>query len=247
MSTDPLFDLPSLSIAADVIIGLAVLAGLVLVSGRLERSDGGGRRSLVIIGVVLMGWFAAAYSLAISGVFVTAFGGPIPPNIIYGIWLPVLLGVPYIAYSKTFARILDAVPQHWLIGIQVYRVLGIIFIGLYAQGKLPGMFALPAGWGDVLVGVLAPLAAYASVKGARRSVLGWNILGLGDLVLAVSLGFLSSPGQFQQISFDFPNQLIGMFPLVMIPVFAVPLSILLHACSLRKLARDAKQLRAAVA
>src|ERR1700704_3949936 len=31
-------------------------------------------------------------------------------------------------------------PQHWLVGVQLYRALGVIFLILYATGKLPGLF-----------------------------------------------------------------------------------------------------------
>jgi hypothetical protein len=34
-----------------------------------------------------------------------------------------------------------------------------------------------------------------------------------------------------------PNTLIGTYPTVMIPAFAVPISLMLHALSLRQLAR----------
>ena len=40
---------------------------------------------------------------------------------------------------------IDAVPQPWLVGVQTFRVLGAIFLVLYASGALPGPFALPAG------------------------------------------------------------------------------------------------------
>jgi hypothetical protein len=43
------------------------------------------------------------------------------------------------------------------------------------------------------------------------------------------------------LSFDAPNELIGAFHLVMIPVFAIPLSVLLHIASLVKLGRDARR------
>ncbi|MDD5579017.1 MAG: hypothetical protein PHY16_07015 [Methylobacter sp.] len=46
-------------------------------------------------------------------------------------------------------------------GIQVYRVVGGIFLILYATDRLPALFAWPAGFGDVLVGTLAPLVALA--------------------------------------------------------------------------------------
>jgi len=41
----------------------------------------------------------------------------------------------------------------------------------------------------------------------------------------------------QLVALDSPNVLISAFPLVLIPVFLVPLSILLHLASLAKLRR----------
>jgi hypothetical protein len=55
----------------------------------------------------------------------------------------------------------------------------------------------------------------------------------------VTTGFLTSPSAFQLFAFDLPNELISQFPLVLIPVFLVPLSVLLHLASLTKLRRDA--------
>jgi hypothetical protein len=134
------------------------------------------------------------------------------------------------------------VPQHWLIGVQIYRAFGVIFLILYATGKLPGLFAWPAGLGDVLVGVLAPVVAIAYRRGPGENanlVSVWNLFGLADLVVAVTTGFLTSPSAFQLFAFDLPNELISRFPLVLIPVFLVPLSVLLHLASLAKLRRDA--------
>jgi hypothetical protein len=104
------------------------------------------------------------------------------------------------------------------------------------------LFALPAGLGDVLVGVLAPVVAIAYRRGPRENtnlVSVWNLFGLADLVVAVTAGFLTSPSAFQLFAFDLPNELISRFPLVLIPVFLVPLSVLLHLASLAKLRRDA--------
>ena len=53
--------------------------------------------------------------------------------------------------------------------------------------------------------------------------------------MAVTTGFLSSPSPIEKLAFDNPNTLITAFPLVMIPVFLVPLAILLHLASLTKL------------
>ena len=87
-------------------------------------------------------------------------------------------------------------PQSWLIGVQLYRALGVIFLILYATDKLPGLFAWPAGLGDVLVGVLAPVVAIAYARAPDRNtdlVFAWNLFGLADLIVAVTTGFLTSP------------------------------------------------------
>ncbi len=98
-------------------------------------------------------------------------------------------------------------------------------------------FALPAGIGDVLIGIAAPVLAYTLARGyagSRGLAIVWNIAGIGDLVVAVATGFMSSPGLYQRLAFDEPNTLISAYPLVMIPLFAVPLFILLHVISLRR-------------
>ncbi len=118
----------------------------------------------------------------------------------------------------------------------------MIFLILYATDKLPGLFAWPAGLGDVLVGVLAPVVAIAYARAPDRNtdlVFAWNLFGLADLIVAVTTGFLTSPSIFQLFAFDLPNELISQLPLVLIPVFLVPVSVLLHLASLAKLRRDA--------
>ena len=190
--------------------------------------------------ITVIGWFLLAIALASADAY-RGIADRIP-TIQYGILVPILIGGLLIWRSPRVARIIDAVPQYWLVGVQLYRALGVIFLILYAAGKLPGLFAWPAGLGDVLVGVLSPVVAIAYWRGPRENadlVSAWNLFGLADLVVAVTTGFLTSPSAFQLFAFDLPNELISQFPLVLIPVFLVPLSVLLHLASLTKLRRDA--------
>jgi hypothetical protein len=190
--------------------------------------------------VTVIGWFLLATALASADAYRAAADRI--PTIQYGILIPVLIGGLLIWRSPRVARIIDAVPQHWLVGVQLYRTLGLIFLILYAAGKMPGLFAWPAGFGDVLAGVLAPIVAIAYRRGPRENadlVAAWNLFGLADLVVAVTAGFLTSPSAFQLFAFDLPNELVSQFPLVLIPVFLVPLSFLLHLASLSKLRRAA--------
>jgi len=140
------------------------------------------------------------------------------------------------------SRLIDAVPRQWVIAIQFYRVEGAIFLVLFAAHLLPGLFALPAGLGDVAVGLLAAAIGIGATGGRQlnpRTVLRWNLLGIADLIVAVSTAFLTAPSAFQMFAFERPNELISMFPLVLIPTFLVPLAILLHIISLIQLGRAA--------
>src|SRR6516225_4593464 len=184
--------------------------------------------------VILISWFLLALVLGLAGVYK---GGPDRiPTIQYGIFIPFLIGAWLIWRSPALGRIIDAVPQPWIVGVQLYRALGVIFLILYATDKMPGLFAWPAGVGDVIVGLLAPVVALADARDARRNagrVTTWNVLGILDLVVAITTGFITSPSPL--FSYEPPNELIAIFPLVLIPVYLVPLSLLLHLASLAKL------------
>jgi hypothetical protein len=230
--------LPYYAVLGSVGIIAAILVGLrsALIKANWpvhERS-----RTIAITGLVLAAWLVATGVLAWIGLY-RGVADRIP-TIQFGILLPILIGVLLFWRSSAVARLIDAVPQQWLIGVQLYRMLGAVFVVLFAAGGLPGLFALPAGLGDLAVGLLAPIVALSYArrpKDSAGSALAWNIFGLADLVVAVAIGFATAPSPLQLAAFDNPNVLISTFPLVLIPVFLVPLSVLLHIASLAKLRR----------
>jgi hypothetical protein len=197
-------------------------------------------KALWSVSALLIGWFVVAVTTSIAGFYRPASG---PPTIQYALLTPIVVGVLAFLTWPSIRRIVASVPSAWLVGVQFYRVLGVIFVVLYAGRHLPGIFALPAGVGDTLVGILAPFVAASFARSPEASanrVRLWNLLGIADLVFAVTLGFLTSPSPLQMFAFDRPSELIAMFPLSLIPVFAVPLSILLHFASLQKLRQSRK-------
>jgi hypothetical protein len=160
------------------------------------------------------------------------------PLIQFGLLVPIGFVLLLFFFWQSFRRTIEAIPQQWLVGIQLYRALGVIFLILYAMDKLPAVFAIPAGAGDVFVGLAAPSVALASIRkspNADRILRRWNIFGLADLVVALFAGFLSSPSPLQILARNHPNELVTQYPLVIVPVFLVPIAILLHLASLRKL------------
>jgi len=49
---------------------------------------------------------------------------------------------------------------------------------------------------------------------------------------------MTSPGRVHLFAIEAPNLLISSYPLVMIPTFAVPLALMLHALVLLRLRRE---------
>ena len=112
---------------------------------------------------------------------------------------------------------------------------------LWADGRLPWQFALPAGIGDVVTGCLAVVVAARLARnaaGARSAVYGWCLFGIADLVVALMMGAMTSPGRPHLLAFEAPNLLITSWPLVMVPTFAVPLALMLHGIVLWRLRRE---------
>jgi hypothetical protein len=217
----------------------AALAGLRAAVTRAGWEEAQRIATLRTATVVLSLWFVVALALSSAEVFRGVVNRA--PTIEFGIFVPLAIGLVWLWRSETAMHLIDAIPQSWLVGIQFYRVLGFIFLLLNAQGSLPSLFAMPAGSGDVAVGLLAPVVAviYArGVAGRELLVRGWNILGLLDLAVAITTGFLTSPSPLQMYSFDVPNELITAYPLVLVPVFGVPLAVLLHVASLIKLGQE---------
>lgn len=134
--------------------------------------------------------------------------------------------------------LITAIPLPWLIAVQLYRVLGVSFLVAYLWQLMPAEFELLAGIGDILIGLAAPLVAYAVMKNLRSARVlarSWNVLGIADLVLAVTLDSLTSPSAFRQLALAMPNSLITRYPFVLVPTFVVSVSILLHAAALWRL------------
>jgi hypothetical protein len=230
------------STASRLAIHIAIVLGLWLALERTELPPG--RRLGVWLAVVVPYtlWLAVIWSVAINGVFRP--GNNTPPLVPLAIFLPLIVGVPILLRSKRIGEVLDAMPASWLIGLQVYRVFGGIFLVGWARGVTPALFALPAGIGDVTTGLLALPVAYSLVsrnRNAARGAIAWNIFGLLDFTIAVGIGLVTSPGPFQLIVPSIPNTGLGLYPTVLIPAFAVPSSILLHVLSLRQLRRVSRR------
>ncbi len=228
------------SVITRLAIHAAILAGLWLGLSRTDFSMSKRITVWLAITIPFTLWLAVIWALAVNGAFQPIPGVARLPRLPIAILAPVIIGLFFVLRSKSIAAFLDATPAPWLIALQVYRIFGGIFLVNWMNGTAAGAFAVPAGIGDVLTGIMALPVALLLASGTERgrsAAMAWNIFGLLDFAVAVTLGTLSSPGPFQVFGLDIPASLAGTYPTVLIPAFAVPSSILLHALSIRQLRR----------
>ena len=254
----------SLLVAAGIVLAVN-FAGLMVVVGvtRLARgpgvlSDGAGD----VVGADRIArvdrWTAAIVTIWVAGALLITFVVGNRSSLTALLYIATLVGVGYslMVFTETGRRLLEAVPQTWLIGAQTYRVFGGVFLLAATYDAVPAYFALPAGWGDLLTGVAALLVAVWWARPApfaQPAAWAWNIFGLLDLLVALGIGtsllaapaaalFGGSPYWLEQAARGF--QPFGAaifpvsFPLALVPTFILPLSVVLHLLSLRKLAMD---------
>jgi hypothetical protein len=232
------------SVVTRLAIHTAILAGLWLGLARTEFSPNKRVAIWLSVAVPFTLWLAVVWNLAVNGFFQPIPGVVRLPRLPIAIFLPVIIGLIVLLRSKSIAAFLDATPASWLVALQVYRIFGGIFLVNWVHGTVAGPFAWPAGIGDMLTGIMALPVALQLASGAengRRAAMAWNIFGLLDFAVAITMGTLSNPGPLQILGLDIPASLAGTYPTVLIPAFAVPSSILLHALSIRQLRRIARR------
>jgi hypothetical protein len=188
----------------------------------------------------LIAWFLGITALGVAGAFESLWNGlPLGPPLALLIPLGLYFADGYWLKSKLIGGF-RALDERSAIAVQAFRVVGVFFVVEWWQGRLPPAFALPAGSGDILVGVLAPWVAWRLGEGkpyAGQSAIAWNILGIADLVCAVSLGILHAPPPLGVLATGITTRALMQYPLCLIPCWVVPIALVLHFRSLQGLLR----------
>ncbi len=192
------------------------------------------KRVKTIIGAVLLLWLVAVLILGANGAFIGA-PGALPLPILAGVLMPVFVFLAAFWIVGSFREFVMVLDPSVMAGVQAWRFAGLGFLALNTYGVLPGLFAWPAGLGDMAIGLTSPLIIYAlrrqqSFAGGRLFQV-WNLLGILDLIDAVSLGAMCAVLGIG-ISAEIPTFPMGVLPLVLVPTFLVPLFAILHLASL---------------
>jgi hypothetical protein len=182
---------------------------------------------------LIAAWFAFTLAASALHVYRTQPGQP-PLPLGLAVLIPLAVVFVWFAASKSFREFTLSLNPMVLTMVQSWRVAGHVFLILAAYGILPGLFAQPAGWGDILIGVTAPFVALKLAKpGHRGSFIFWQALGMADLVTAVLMGTLAGVLEPHGVS----TSAMTVLPLSLIPAFLVPLFLILHVISIAQARR----------
>ncbi len=227
------------------IITIIALGLIWLGAARMPASAKSRYASASALSAVLIGWLAVAQYLGQA-----ATAGTTLPIVLSGLLIPPVVAAIGLWRSESFARLVSAIPLQWLVAAQVYRAAGGIVLVLWADGRMPWQFALPAGTGDIMTAsaavVVAALLARNAI-GAHSATYAWCLFGIADIVVATIMGAMTSPAAAHLLALKTPNYLIASYPLVMHPFYGVPLGLMLHGLVIWRLRRggDATRLLAA--
>jgi hypothetical protein len=222
-----MFDILStaeLTVSAWIAVGFLSLA--------MGQTAAGRAAVLVLLGA----WFAFVLAVGAIGALSPAVGGPA------ALGLTVILPIATLVWAyfalPSVRSAMSATPLPALIALHAIRLLGFMFLVLYADGRFPAPFAPSAGWGDIFVGAAAlPLAWAVARFGARMRplVFLWNALGVADLVVALTLGPLSAPGPLQVFLGPPDSSPMTALPWLIIPGFLVPILFFTHVVIFHRL------------
>lgn len=197
------------------------------------------------VSAVLALWFALAAVAGYSGLL-EADPGALPVPVMVAIVPPILAFLALYGASVRFRRFVLSLDLRLLTMVHAWRMVGFVFLVLYGYRMLPGLFAWPAGLGDMAVAATAPLVVIALVERPEfargRAFVTWHLLGLLDFVVAVATGILTSGGFPQMVGDTVSSAPLVALPLSLIPSFVVPLFVILHLSALlqaRQLVRAA--------
>lgn len=219
---------------AALFLGLVLLAATGVAAAGVRWGQG---RIGPVLSAVLLIWLGYVGLLGTTG----ALSDPTlrPPGILL-LAVPLGLLVAWLAWSSTGLRTALAVPVSVLIGAQIFRVaVELLLHRLWQEGMVPRMLTYEGANFDILVGLSAPLAAWAATRGraGTTAALVWNLAGLALLGNVVVRAVLTAPGRLHMLATEVPNRLPGNFPFVYLAGFLAPLALVLHLLALRALRR----------
>jgi uncharacterized membrane protein len=188
-------------------------------------------------------WTALLLVFSYNGFFADFSLLPPRPVLALLIPLPIIL---IIAFSKKGAQLLQAVPPHWLVWLQSFRIaVELLLLMAFINNKLPVQMTFEGRNFDIVSGLLALPVGYLLAKGKAYSTklsIAFNVVGLLLLLNILIVAVLSMPTPIRYFINEPSNTLVAEFPFILLPGILVPLAYTLHIFSLRQLLKREEKL-----
>jgi hypothetical protein len=190
-------------------------------------------------GLILISWLIIQSFISISG-FYTVIDST-PPGFVLLV-LPPALFIILLFVTKKGREFLDRLDIKILTLLHVVRIpVELVLFWLFVHKTVPELMTFEGRNFDILSGITAPCIYYFGFvrqKLNRKIILLWNFICLGLLINIVVHAVLSTPFPFQRFAFDQPNIAVLHFPFTWLPCCIVPLVLLSHLVSIRKLLKN---------
>lgn len=253
VTTEALIDMiPSWIWASILLVDLAVAGliwwGVTTTARRLRLPAPVQRRLRWWLAVTPVAWLALAplAAMAVQDLLPSVAPGAPSAATLPLVLTPLVTGLALLR-NPTWRRIIEAMPHEWLVGVQFFRNIGAVFFVLLGLGVLPAYFVYPSGYGDLISGLPTLFIAYAVARrwaGWKASVVIINALGMLDFIVAVGIGSgLLHNAAVSQWFFGTAEIVTTPFaypPMSWIPLFVVPVGLVIHTYSLLKLSWAAR-------
>jgi hypothetical protein len=225
-----------------IIFGLTTLAVLLIFIRIVKGSSlEVVRRKTTLISFGLIIWLALQAVLAISEVYKRDVNSLPPKIILFGI-LPAIIVIALLFLTAKGRQFIDSLPLTRLTYLHIIRIpVEIVLLWLFLNKAAPQLMTFEGRNFDIISGITAPFIAYFGLTKcvlSRGIILLWNFVCLGLLLNIVINALLSAPSPIQKFAFDQPNIAILNFPFVWLPTFIVPLVLLTHLISIRRLLKN---------
>lgn len=151
--------------------------------------------------------------------------------------IPLLLFLSLFTLNLPFTKkVIKAIPLSDLVRIHIFRLIGTFFLIMGFYGKVPSLFALSAGIGDITVALTSIWVSNLLLKKTRyskKAAFIWNSFGLADILMTSFLAFWFTKKSIETGSLGV--DVLTEFPFCFIPSFAPATIIFLHLCVFKKL------------
>lgn len=168
----------------------------------------------------------------------------VPPRLLFLVAPPVI-AIAAVMLTKSGHQFAAGLQMKTLTLLHTIRIpVEITLYYLSVAGIVPESITFEGSNFDIISGISAPIVYYlvfVEKKMSEKMLLFWNIICLLLLLNVVVTALLSAKTPFQQFAFDRPNIGITFFPFIFLPGIIVPVVLLSHLVSIRKLLLNLRQ------